>query len=178
MTSFRVATRYARALQELAQEQGRLEAWGAELERLARTLSDPELAARLLSPQLADRARLEAVTMIGERLGLSFPLRSFAVVVARHGRLVDIPAIAHAYQRLLDQRLGRARAMVIFATPPTDAQVASVRSALEAMTGKKIIATVKVDEGLLGGLVAEVEGRTYDASLATAMALMERQLSS
>lgn len=178
MTSSKVATRYARALQELAVEQGQTEAWGAEVDRLVQIVSAPELADRLLSPQLPDRARLEAVTAIGEKLGLSFPLRSFAVVVARHGRLADLPAIAQAYQRLLDQRLGRARATVTFALPPTDAQVAAVSAALEAITGKKIIATVAVDGSLLGGLMAEVEGRTYDASLATAMTLMQRQLSS
>ena len=48
---------------------------------------------------------------------------------------------------------------------------------LERLSGKKIIAAVKVDPGLIGGVVAELEGRTYDASLATRLNVMERQLS-
>ena len=48
---------------------------------------------------------------------------------------------------------------------------------LERLSGKKIIAAVKVDPGLIGGVVAELEGRTYDASLATRLNLLERQMS-
>ena len=53
MISSKVAKRYAQALLELAAEQGQLEAWGAELERLAQVISSPELIARLSSPELA-----------------------------------------------------------------------------------------------------------------------------
>ncbi|HXR36037.1 MAG TPA: F0F1 ATP synthase subunit delta, partial [Candidatus Binataceae bacterium] len=94
MTSSKVARRYAQALLELAAEQGQLEAWGAELERLAQMVSSPELLVRLTSPELADQQRLEAMTLLASRLELSFPLRSFAVVVARHGRIKDMAAIA------------------------------------------------------------------------------------
>jgi F-type H+-transporting ATPase subunit delta len=177
LTSSKVATRYARALLELAAEQSRLEDWGAEVQRLANIVCSPELLPQLTSPELPDQARLEAITTIGERLELSFPLRSFGLVVARHGRLVDLAAISNAYQRLLDQHLGRARAALVFAMPPSDEQVEAVKTALQERTGKQIIATVSVDPALLGGVVAEVEGRTYDASLATAIRLLERQLS-
>ena len=177
MTGSKVATRYARALLELAVEQNQLDAWGQELTRLADLVSAPELAAQLASPELADSARLQALTLIGEKLGLSFPLRSFGLVVARHGRLADLPAISQAYQALLDHHLGRVRAQLTFATAPTPEQTSAVVAALEERTGKKVLATVKVDASLLGGVMAEVEGRTYDASLATAMALLKTQLS-
>ena len=52
---------------------------------------------------------------IAERLDLSFPLRSFAVVVARHGRIANLTAISESYQDLLDVLLGRARATLTFA---------------------------------------------------------------
>ncbi len=177
MIGSRVARRYAQALLELAAEQGQLEAWGAELERLARMVSSPDLMTRLTSPELPDQQRLEAMTLIASRLELSFPLRSFAVVVARHGRIAQMQAIAQAYQDLLDRRLGRARAAVTFAAQPTDADVNAVVEGLELLSGKKIIASVKVDPALIGGVVAELEGRTYDASLATRLNNLERQLS-
>ncbi len=142
MTSSKVARRYAQALLELAAEQGQLEAWGAELERLAQMVSSPELLVRLTSPELADQQRLEAMTLLASRLELSFPLRSFAVVVARHGRIKDMAAIAEAYQVLLDQRLGRARATLTFAAQPADADLATVVEGLERLSGKKVIAAV------------------------------------
>lgn len=177
MSASRVAKRYARALLELAAEQNQLEAWGAELERLARAVESPELASRLTSPELPEPLRLQAVTKIAERLQLSFPLRSFAVVVARHGRIDATGAISHAYQTLLDERLGRVRANLSFAAEPSDGEVANVVAGLEGLVGKKVIPTIKVDRALLGGVVAEIEGKIYDASLETRLQEAQRRLS-
>jgi F-type H+-transporting ATPase subunit delta len=177
VTSSKVARRYALALLELAADQDQLEAWGAELERLAQAVSSPDLMGRLTSPELPDQLRLEAITLVASRLQLSFPLRSFAVVVARHARLAEIEAMAQAYQDLLDLRLGRARARLTFPAQPTNADLNAVVEGLERLSGKKIIAAVNVDPALIGGVVAELEGRTYDASVATRLALLGRQLS-
>jgi F-type H+-transporting ATPase subunit delta len=83
----RVAKRYARALLGLSEDRNQLETWGAELERLARIGDAPEIALRLASPEVSHEARVEALAKIAERLDLSYPLRSLAVVVARHGRI-------------------------------------------------------------------------------------------
>src|SRR5947207_290885 len=122
MSGGRVAKRYALALLELASEQNQLEPWGAELARLAGAISSPELKEGLTNPELSEQTRLEAATKIAERLGLSFPLRSFAVVVARHGRLGNIEAISRSYQDQLDERVGRARATLTFAAKPQDSE--------------------------------------------------------
>ena len=82
-------------------------------------VESPEIASRLASPEVPQEARIEAMQKIAERLELSFPLRSFAVVVARHGRIADIGAISESYQDLLDEQLGRARATLTFAFQPT-----------------------------------------------------------
>ncbi len=175
MKGSRVAKRYARALLELA-DRSQVEKWGEELERLAALTSAPELAERLNSPELSDAARQEAMGKIAERLELSFPLRSFAVVVARHRRVADLEAIAESYRDLLDDMLGRARGKLTFAVAPSDADVARIVAGLEAIAKKKVIPTVKVDAALLGGVVAEFGGKTYDGSLATRLTEAQRRL--
>jgi len=176
MKSSKVAKRYARALAGLSSDPGQLEAWGAELERLAKLVGAPEVATQLASPEVSPSARIRALAVIGERLGLSFPLRSFATVVARHGRIEDLPAIAEAYRRILDDLMGRVRATIIFARSPYDAELAQVLAGLEAIAHKKIIPTVRVDAALLGGVVVELEGKTYDGSLASRLAEAQRRL--
>jgi F-type H+-transporting ATPase subunit delta len=171
-----LAKRYARALAELAADGAQLEGWGAELERLAQLAAAPQARMLFESPELSHQARIEAVGRVAERLGLSFPLRSFAVVLARHRRLADLPAIMVAYRELTDQRLGRARATLIFALPPGSDEVARVVEGLAAIARRTIIPTIKVDGTLLGGVVAELEGKTYDGSLATMIAEAERRL--
>jgi F-type H+-transporting ATPase subunit delta len=86
--------------------------------------------------------------------------------VARHGRIDEFTAIADSYRDLVDQMLGRERATLTFAVEPSAEETARVVAGLEAIVNKKIIPTVKVDKELLGGVVAELGGKTYDGSLA------------
>jgi F-type H+-transporting ATPase subunit delta len=175
MKGSRVAKRYARALLDLA-DKGTEEQWGAELEHLAAIVESPDLIGRLTSPELSEQSRQEAMAKIAERLNLSFPVRSFAVVIARHGRIRDIAAIAEAYRDLLDQAMGRARATITFAVQPLDDEIKRVVSGLESIAKLKIIPTVKVDAALLGGVTAELGGRIYDGSLATRLEEAQRRL--
>ncbi len=175
MRGSRAARRYARALLELA-GRGRGEDWGTELARLARAVEAPELMVPLTSPGLSAEVRRQAMEKIAERLGLSAPLRSFAVVVARHGRVREFGAIAEAYQALLDGLLGRARATLTFAAEPGPAAVERVVAGLRTIAGKTIIPTIRVDRALLGGVVAELGGRIYDGSLAARLMQAERRL--
>jgi F-type H+-transporting ATPase subunit delta len=177
LKSSKVAKRYARALMGLSSDHAQLEAWGVELERLARIVDSPEVAAQLESPSVTQALRMEALGKIAERLELSFPLRSFAVVVASHGRVADVTAMAESYARMLDDLMGRARATLTFAYPPTDEDLARVVDGLAAIAHKKIIPTSKVDASLVGGVVAELEGKIYDGSLASRLADAERRLS-
>lgn len=176
MKGSRVAKRYARALLGLSEDRNQLEAWGVELERLARIADAPEIASRMASPELSHEARIEAMAKIAERLELSYPLRSLAVVVARHGRIASLTAVSESYQDQLDLLLRRTRSTLTFAREPSTQDTEAVVRGLEAMVRKTVIATVKVDQALLGGVVAELEGKIYDGSLATRLSEAQRRL--
>lgn len=177
MRSSKVAKRYARALMGLSSDHAQLEAWGAELERLARMIDAPEVAVQLQSPTVTQVDRMAALGKIAERLDLSFPVRSFAVVVAGHGRVRELAAMAETYARMLDDLMGRARATLTFAYQPSDDDLARVVAGLGAIARKKIIPTTNLDPSLVGGVVAELEGKIYDGSLATRLTDAERRLS-
>jgi len=51
-----------------------------------------------------------------------------------------------------------------------------VIAGLETIAHKKIIPTVNVDAALIGGVVVELEGKTYDGSLANRLAEAARRL--
>jgi F-type H+-transporting ATPase subunit delta len=174
--SSRVAKRYARALLGLSNDHSQLETWGVELERLARIIELPEIAASFVSPEVSLTAKIEALGKIAEKLELSYPVRSFTAVVARHGRIDDLPAMAEAYSRSLDDLMGRARATLTFVQQPSDAELARVLANLEAIAHKEVIPTIKTDGALLGGVVVELEGKTYDGSLASQLAEAQQRL--
>jgi F-type H+-transporting ATPase subunit delta len=176
LRSSKVARRYARALLGLSAESSQLEAWGAEVRELARMVEAPELAVSFAAPDISQLAKIEALEKTAERLGLSYPVRSFAAVMARHGRIEDLPAVAEAYRRMLDDLMRRTRATLTFAASPDDRELAGVVSSLEAIAQKRVIPTINVDESLIGGVVVELEGRTYDGSLASRLAEAARRL--
>jgi len=178
LKSSKVAKRYARALLGLSSESPQLEVWGAEVEKLARIVASPEIAGAFASPEVSPATKLEALEKIAEKLALSYPVRSFAAVVARHGRIEDLSAVAEAYRRMLDDLMGRTRANLTFAQTPGDGELAQVLGGLEAIAHNKIIPTLNVDAALIGGVVAELEGKTYDGSLASRLAQAARRLAS
>jgi F-type H+-transporting ATPase subunit delta len=174
--SSRVAKRYARALLGLANDPNQLETWDAELERLGRTIEAPEIEYSFASPEVSFSTKMQALVLITEKLELSFPVRSFAAVVARHGRIPELPAVAAAYRSMLDERLGRARATLTFAAKPSNADLKRILDKLEQLAHKKIIPTVDIDDRLIGGVIVELEGKTYDGSLTNQLAEAQRRL--
>jgi F-type H+-transporting ATPase subunit delta len=172
----RVAKRYARALLGLSNDRGQLQMWGAELERLARVIETPEIDAAFASPEVSVAAKIRALASITEKLELSFPVRSFTAVVARHGRIPDLPSVAQAYGTMLDELMGRARATLTFAVEPEDADVQRIVAKLEQLAHKQIIPTIKLDAALLGGVIVELEGRTYDGSLTNQLMQAQQRL--
>jgi len=176
MRNSRAAKRYARALLGLSNDRTQLQAWGAELERLARIIETPEIDAAFASPEVSVTAKIQALASIIERLKLSFPVQSFTAVVVRHGRIPDLPAMAEAYSMMLDDLMGRARATLTFATQPSDPEVTGIIGKLEQIAHKLIMPTIRIDQTLLGGVVVELEGKTYDGSLTSRLTEAQRRL--
>jgi F-type H+-transporting ATPase subunit delta len=174
--SSRVAKRYARALLGLSNDRRQLELWGAELERLARVIQMPEIDAAFASPEVSITAKIQVLASITGKLELSFPVRSFTAVVARHARIPDLPAVAEEYGRMLDDLMGRARATLIFAAQPGEADIKRVVGKLEQLAHQQIIPTVKIDQALLGGVIVELEGKTYDGSLTSRLTEAQHRL--
>lgn len=171
-----LAKRYARALAEVAQEQGALEAALDELERALAWMGDPELAAALASPALDLDARRALLSQITATLELSELVRHFLELLLRNHRLALLPAAVRAYGRIVDAALGRTRARVRAAAELPEESVGEIRSAFERLHGKKVLLSVEVDPSLLGGVTVEIEGRVYDGSVRTQLAHLSRAL--
>jgi F0F1-type ATP synthase delta subunit len=77
---------------------------------------------------------------------------------------------------MFDELMARARATLIFATQPSEADIKRIVDRLEQITHKKIIPTIKIDQALLGGAIVELEGKTYDGSLTSRLSEAQRHL--
>jgi len=80
------------------------------------------------------------------------------------------------YQDLVDERLGRVRAEVTAAVPLDEGVGSRLARRLAAVAGKQVVLETTVDPGLLGGMVARIQGTVYDGSLRAQLARLREQL--
>jgi len=166
------ARRYARAIFELADDEGNLEAWGRRLAQVREVLADPEVARVLTNPTIATEQRMALVTDLfdgGEATNL-------AKLLIESDRVRDVDAIAGEFQRLADEAAGRVRATVTTAVKLSSEDRDRVAGELSRRLGKEIHLDVLVDPGILGGLKLQYGDRLVDASVATRLQQLRRRL--
>lgn len=172
-----VARRYARALFELAEEQGTVDAVHVALVAIAELLEDRRVA-RVLTGPVARERKQELLRTIATNAGAPPALRDFLQLLAERHRLRRLSAIRAVFDELVDRRCGRTRAVVRSAAPlPPDA-LAELTRVFGALTGKQVIAEVGIEPELLAGVIVEVAGRVYDGSLRTQLGKLRQQMAS
>ncbi len=160
-----VARRYAKAILAVADEENELEKCGEELLSLARITAAPQVAEAIANPLVSESKRRELAVAIAGEVGVRQTTLNFVRVLADHQRLDQLVGIATQYRQLLDQKLGRVRAVVTSATPLEPADLDRIVETFEKKTGKKVLAESVVDESLLGGVVVDIAGQVFDGSL-------------
>jgi len=97
----------------------------------------------------------------------------------QHGRAGNVLIDDRGSQqgiRIIDERLGYARAEVASARELTETQRTALNAQLERLTGKRIRMRFQVDESLIGGVVARIGSTVYDGSLRGQLASLESRL--
>ena len=172
-----VAKRYAKALVEVAAASGEQEAVARDLRAFADVLRDQHTLRQVLAnPSVPRRDAAAIVREIGTAMRLLPLTVTFLQIALEGGRLSGLDAILEAYELLLDERLGRLKAVVTSAVPLDGETRERLRRRLATVTGKEVYLEVQTDPGLLGGLVARIGSRLYDGSLKTQLARLRDEL--
>jgi F-type H+-transporting ATPase subunit delta len=175
--SGRLAKRYARALSDLAREQGSLEASGDELNRAVATFEEPRLQVVVNSPAIDAEVRFETATRVASALGLSKSVSNLIALLAERGRLQILPDVARWYEDLIDQELGRARVTIRSAAPLGGAEKNEIIELAKRLTSsREVVAATEVDPDLLGGVILDVGGVVYDGSLRAQLARLTKDM--
>ncbi len=168
MATTAAARRYAKALFQLAREQGNIDGIRSELRGLHSALeASPELRDVLLQPIHPAGERRKVLEAISEQLQASPILRSFYSFLIDQRRLVDFESIESEYERLADEAAGLVIAKVSAAQDLSEDQKSRLQRALSARTGQTVQLQVEVEPSRLGGVVAQVGDLVFDGSLKT-----------
>jgi F-type H+-transporting ATPase subunit delta len=106
-----------------------------------------------------------ALVAVAERLEISDLGRKTIGAVAQNRRAAELPAIGSAYFALVARDRGARQVEVIFARQPGEQEKNAVVAALGEKLGAKVEAEISVDESLIGGFVARVGSRQFEASV-------------
>jgi len=165
------ARRYAKAVFELAQDEGKVEEWGRNLAQVREVMSLPEVAAVLTNPTIAAEQRMTLVSDLFDR-----ETTNLAKLIIESDRVRDMGAIEDEFERLADEAGGRVRATVTTAVELTPKDRDRVEDELSTQLGKKVRLEVVVDAGILGGLKLQYGDHLVDASVATRLQQLRRRL--
>jgi F-type H+-transporting ATPase subunit delta len=178
MTNKTAATRYARALLDVAvKENADLERVSAELAAFARLFDDhPALRKVLLNPAVPVPRKRAAVAAIATSAGTSPILSKLLLLLAERDRLVLVPEVLDSYrERLLDHQ-NVVRAEVTTATPLAPDRAKALADSLARMTERTVTLATAVDPSIIGGIVARIGSTIYDGSVTRQLDKMKERL--
>jgi|SRR6185312_3761068 len=135
-----------------------------------------DLRAVLASPAIPVSRKRAIIKDIAEKLGLSRVVRNFILVISDHRRAAALAQMADAFELLLDERLGFARAEVTSAFALNNEQQGELSGQLSRLAGSQVRMRFTVDPELIGGVTAKLGSRVYDGSVRGQLAAMRRRL--
>lgn len=160
-----VARNYAETLIEVAERHEGVEVFGDGLDVVARLLDENySFKVFLETPRIAAGQKKEVVRSVFAS-ALPETLINFLLVTIDKRRQRLLGEIAHEFNALVDERLGRVRVEVTLARKMNGASLAELQQRLTTLLGREAIPSVRVKPGILGGVVVRAGDTIYDGSL-------------
>ncbi len=158
-----IARPYAKAIFDLARDEGRFEAWSDMLALIGEIAAVPDMKTVIDAPE-TDRDVVAGIffDLAGDRLDREG--RNLLRILMGNRRMGLLAQISKSYgiYRAEEERSGLAR--VTSARPLSGDQETALRAALERSLGHEVKLDCVVDASLLGGAVIQVGDRVMDGS--------------
>jgi F-type H+-transporting ATPase subunit delta len=173
----RIARRYAKALLAIGKEDGQADTYKQELAGIVELLKEQKELEQAISNPLYDaEGRKKVLQVLVERLNLSKVMSSFLLLLFDKGRIAYVEDIYAFYEKLTDELANVVRADVVSASELPDEAIEKIRSALSEKTGKDVRMAVRVDPGLIGGVVTKIADLVLDGSVRTQLMSLKESL--
>ncbi|MFC0216399.1 F0F1 ATP synthase subunit delta [Paenibacillus chartarius] len=175
-SEYTVAKRYAKALFDLAQEQGIVSQVEEDLSAVITIIKENvELNQLLLHPNIESSAKTNMLKQLFEGRVSEAVLGTIILLVTR-GREEVLPYVLADYVQIASEALNQATAYVTAPYELSDADKASVAEHFGKLSGKTIRVHTTIDKSLLGGIKVRIGDRLYDGSLSGKLNRLEKKL--
>jgi len=174
MSEFKVASRYAKSLIDLAQEQGTLETVKTDMEQFVAVLrANSELQAVLRNPIMKQDKKASILEALFAQQVHPSVLAFFRIMV-RKGRAGLLYVTAQEFIREYNEVKGIVHATVVSAAALSSAHLEALQKTIAGQIQAEVLLHNAVDPALIGGFVVKVGDRQIDASLAGKLKKLER----
>jgi F-type H+-transporting ATPase subunit delta len=172
-----VSKRYAKALLAVTKQKGvHLKAF-AELQVIAKAfVQDASIKAYFENPVITPDNKVAAVKAALTGKPMSEEVLNTLVLLAQNNRIEALSDVVIAFQDLLDKEDGVTRGTVRSAQALSADAQKDLESKITKVLNKKIILTYELDPKLLGGVVAQADGWTFDDSIETHLKKLNEEL--
>ena len=174
MATLGSAKRYAQAVFQIALDSNEVERWRSELETIAATLGDPQLAAILEDPKvhLDDKIQLISKCLPG----LNQLVLNLAYLIVSRQVLGILDQLVAEYNRMADGHEGLEHASVVTAVALDDTDKERLAEHLAVMTGKIVSLVTEIDPAIIGGFVARIGDNLIDGSTRARLEALRKKL--
>ncbi len=176
MSVSKIASRYAKALMDLAIERGELSSVHGDVHLFDKSLaSNKDLLLLLKSPIVNTDKKQSILTRL---FGAAFSktTNAFVGIVLRKRREAYLPEIVDAFIEQYRAHKSITTAELTTAVPVDAALLSKVKSMVLANTGRENIElTTKVDDSLIGGFILSFDDKLYDSSISHKLARLRKQ---
>ncbi len=168
--------RYAQALFELAVQRDRTSQWAADLGQMAQVMQDAEFNPFLKHAKAPLERKITALATVLPDIDPM--VRNLGALLITRGAVDTAADIAVGYNRLLDERLGRQQIEVTSAVTLEAAELERIRQFAANLIQKEVVATPRVDETILGGIIIQIGDRILDGSARSKLEGLRKQIRS
>lgn len=177
MVTSEVSKRYAKALLAATKQKGIHAKAFAEIQAVAQGFAaDASVKSYFENPMVNSDQKVNAVKAALSGKGLSEEVLNTLVLLAEKNRLNTLSDLVRSFQDLLDVEEGVTRGVVRSAQVLNDEAKKDIEAKINKVLNKKIVLTYEQDPKLLGGIVAQVGGWTFDDSLDTHLKKLNEEL--
>lgn len=171
-----VYSKYSQAMFDIAQAQGKLEAYGTELKGVRDVMQEnPDLQKFICHPLVQPEAKKHTLERIFAGDLSPLTLHFLYVMIDRRREGAMVPAI-DGFIKLARAAQNIEVAKVRVVKPLSAAEEKQMIAGLEKMTGKKIEPLYFIDPSIIGGMVIQIGDRLIDGSLARQLRDMRHAL--
>ncbi|WP_339923100.1 ATP synthase F1 subunit delta [uncultured Cyclobacterium sp.] len=166
MSAYRVASRYAKSLLELAVEKNELEQVHVDMTTvLSLSTEDSSFSDMVKSPVISSEKKISTLKLLAGKKASALTIKFFELV-GEKGRTAFLPEMATAFFRLYNEHLGIQTAEVVSTIQLDDELRNSFKDIVKEVSGKdKVKLIEKINPNLIGGFVLRIGDKQLDESI-------------